>query len=109
MKKSNHNITYILRLLAVVSIVCAMMIQPTIQSLAYLNNQDFELVEMDTEENSNEKESQEEDSIDENTELELSSPHYNPNMLIKKSSIFGKQHLKWDFTLETHIPPPEQA
>lgn len=71
MKKLNHNITYIVRLLAVVSIVCAMMIQPTMQSFAYLNNQGFELVELDSEENSNEKENQEEDSKEKKVEFQV--------------------------------------
>ena len=115
MKKSSHNIVSLLRLLAFIVGICAMVIRPAIQSLNYLDKQDFELVDINSnekdsnEKNSDESENQENDNKDEKVELQLSSLHYNTNTFIKKSSIFGVHFVKWDFTLETHIPPPQTS
>ena len=109
MKRSNHRIKYLLRLIAFFSVVFTLLIQPMIQSFACFEEQDFELVDIDTEKDSNEKENQEEDSKDKKIELQCLSSYYDANLFIKKSSLFGEQYLKWDFTLETHIPPPERA
>ncbi len=109
MKDSKHNISSILKLLAFVSVICVMLIQPVIQSLAYFDTINFELADIDTKKDSNEKENLDEDSKDEKIELQVSSPCYLTNVFIKKPSIFSKQNLKWDFTFETHLPPPEQV
>jgi hypothetical protein len=109
MKESKHNILSILKLLAFVSVICAMFIQPAIQSLSYLDTTNFELADMDAKKDSNEKENLDEDSKDEKVELQVSSPCYLIRVFVKKPSIFSKQNLKWDFTFETHLPPPEQV
>jgi hypothetical protein len=86
-----------------------MLIQPVIQSLTYLDTINFELADIDAKKDSNEKENLDEDGKDKKVELQFSSPCYLTSVCIKKPSIFSIQNLKWDFTFETHLPPPEQV
>jgi len=104
MKSLNDYIVSLLRLLALLLVVFALMIQPAIKYSSFLDNQVFELVDN----NANEKENQEDESRGEDIELQLSTPYDHAKVCIDKTLVFGAKNLQSNFKPKIHIPPPEQ-
>ena len=109
MNTEKHPITHMFKIFIFTTIMCAMIFQPIAQTFILVNNSDIELADMDSKENPNERESQEEDPKEEKIELQIVNAHCYDFLLVKQALNLEEEHPTWDFDLETHIPPPEQA
>ena len=109
MTKSNHYITNLLRVFAFVSVVCAIVIQPAMESLGYLDNQNFELVDIDAEKETNDKENQEENVKDEKVELQILNFCQNNYYYLLFKDINNIQISFKNITKDIPSPPPDLA
>ena len=81
-----------------------------VESLAVSEPQAFSWLDLETENDSSEKETQEiEDSKEKKVELRFVNEETTSRVFVKKESIYGKQYLKSEVTIDTHDPPPEDV
>lgn len=84
--------------------------QPIVESMRDSDLQGFSWLDIESENDSSEKENQEnEDEKNQKVEFRFVSEYLTTSDIIKRTSIFGLHFLKMDITIDTHDPPPEAA
>ena len=84
--------------------------QPVVESMTAVEPQAFSWLDLDTENDSSEKESKElEDTKDKKIEIRLTVGEMTSNVYTKRVSFYGTEDLKMDVTIAVHDPPPEAA
>jgi|TARA_B110000503_G_scaffold90527_1_gene136906 hypothetical protein len=109
MRKNKHKLLPIFGLMTLFIVVGSMIVAPLVFSLEDFKSTELVLEDTTLEKQSNEKESQEEeDTKDEKEEVFLLNFSQYNLASIKSNTIYSAQNYLMNFTLETHIPPPEQ-
>lgn len=108
MPDQKHPLFSIARIVAILCVLSAMIIQPLTRPISIMFESDSEWVNMENSEESNEEESIETD-MEEKIELQLFTSEYHVIDFSKNSALFANQHVLFDFILETNIPPPKSV
>jgi len=110
MKQFSNIIALGFRVLIFALVFGSIILQPVVESLAVSEPQAFSWLDLETENDSSEKETQEiEDSKEKKVELRFVIEETTSRVFVKKESIYGKQYLKSEVTIDTHDPPPEDV
>tara|TARA_B110000093_G_C12949887_1_gene402016 strand:- start:831 stop:1163 length:333 start_codon:yes stop_codon:yes gene_type:complete len=108
MKQFSNIIALGFRVLIFALVFGSIILQPVVESLAVSEPQAFSWLDLEAENDSSEKETQEvEDSKEKKVELRFVNEEVASTEFVKKVSIFGQQYLKSDVIIDTHDPPPE--
>ena len=97
MRKNKHKILPIFGLMTLFIVVGSMVIAPLVLSIDHYKNIELVLDDVSFE-----------DTKDEKEEVFLLSFSQDNPTSIKRNTIYSAQNYLMGFTLETHIPPPEQ-
>lgn len=109
MKKNKHKLLPIVGLMTLFIVVGSMILAPLVFSLEDFKSTELVLEDSSLEKQSNEKESQEEeDTKDEKEEIFLLNFSQFNLTSMNRNAIYSAQNYLMGFTLEMHIPPPEQ-
>ena len=110
MKQFSYIIALGFRVLIFALVFGSIILQPVVESLAVSEPQAFSWLDLEAENDSSEKETQEiEDSKEKKVELRFVIEETTSRVFVKKESIYGKQYLKSEVTIDTHDPPPEDV
>jgi len=108
MKQFSYIIALGFRVLIFALVFGSIVLQPVVESMAVSEPQVFSWLDLETENDSSEKETQEiEDTKEKKVELRFLNEETTSRGFVKKESIYGKQYLKSEVTIDTHDPPPE--
>lgn len=100
----------VFRSIVFVFILGSIVLQPIMQTEVQLEEQEVALIDFALDADSGENESPEEDeNKDDKIEPLFSLVSQKKKHPFERNSIFGKQYLLQDFTLEIHIPPPKNS
>jgi len=110
MKQFSNIIALGFRALIFALVFGSIILQPVVESLAVSEPQAFSWLDLEADNDSSEKETQEvEDAKEKKVELRFVNEETTSRVFVKKESIYGKQHLKSEVTIDTHDPPPEDV
>ena len=110
MKQFSYIIALGFRALIFALVFGSIILQPVVESLAVSEPQAFSWLELEADNDSSEKETQEvEDAKEKKVELRFVIEETTSRVFVKKESIYGKQYLKSEVTIDTHDPPPEDV
>ena len=110
MKQFSYIIALGFRVLIFALVFGSIILQPVVESMAASEPQAFSWLDLESETDSSEKETQEvKDSKDKKVELRFVIEETTSSVFIKKTSIYGQQYLKSEVTIDTHDPPPEDV
>ena len=108
MKQFSYIIALGFRVLIFALVFGSIILQPVVESLAVSEPQAFSWLDLEADNDSSEKETQEvEDAKEKKVELRFVNEETTSRVFVKKESIYGKQYLKSEVTIDTHDPPPE--
>ena len=110
MKQLLFIISFGFRLLIFSLVFGSIILQPMVESLYGSERQAFSWLDLDTENDSSKKESQETKEFKESkkkVELQFINEEETMFKLVKKASIFGLDFSKMEVTIDTNDPPPE--
>ena len=111
MKQLLFIISFGFRLLIFSLVFGSIILQPMVESLYGSELQAFSWLDLDTENDSSKKESQEtkefKESKNKKVELQFINEEETMFKLVKKASIFGLDFSKMEVTIDTNYPPPE--
>jgi hypothetical protein len=111
MKQLLFIISFGFRLLIFSLVFGSIILQPMVESLYGSERQAFSWLDLDTENDSSKKESQEtkefKESKNKKVELQFINEEETMFKLEKKASIFGLDFSKMEVTIDTNDPPPE--
>jgi len=111
MKQLLFIISFGFRLLIFSLVFGSIILQPMVESLYGSERQAFSWLDLDTENDSSKKESQEtkefKESKNKKVELQFINEEETMSRLVKKTSIFGLDFSKMEVTIDTNDPPPE--
>ncbi|WP_128755332.1 hypothetical protein [Aquimarina sediminis] len=91
----------------IVMMLFAMGIQPITQMLALVTDFTYELVEVDSEEDTDKEEKQEDDHKDNKLKLQIVSPFDHSHYSIAVSNDTNNSLICYGFDMEIPIPPPD--
>jgi len=110
MKQFSNIIALGFRALIFALVFGSIILQPVVESLAVSEPQAFSWLDLEADNDSSEKETQEvEDAKEKKVELRFVNEETTSRVFVKKESIYGKQYLKSEVTIDTHDPPPEDV
>ena len=110
MKQFSYIIALGFRVLIFALVFGSIILQPVVESLAVSEPQAFSWLDLEADNDSSEKETQEvEDAKEKKVELRFVNEETTSRVFVKKESIYGKQYLKSEVTIDTHDPPPEDV
>ena len=99
------------RIFMFVLVFGSIILQPMVESLRVSESQAFSWLDLDTEKDSNKKDTQETQELKESKNKKVELQFFNEeNILLyleNKASIFGMHFSKMEVTIATHDPPPE--
>ena len=111
MKQLLFIISFGFRLLIFSLVFGSIILQPMVESLYGSELHAFSWLDLDTENDSSKKESQEtkefKESKNKKVELQFINEEETMFKLVKKASIFGLDFSKMEVTIDTNDPPPE--
>ena len=104
MKQFSYIIALGFRVLIFALVFGSIILQPVVESLAVSEPQAFSWLDLEAENDSSEKETQEvEDSKEKKVELRFVNEEVASTEFVKKASIFGQQYLKSDVIIDTYF------
>ena len=103
------NLFRFLSFLTLLAVVYTMVIRPANLALAFFDQSDYELIDWDGQEDTNEEEKQEKEVKYENIDLQFVVNHVHYFAYIEGYSSYFKYGNVPDFSLKIPIPPPERA
>ena len=110
MKQLSYIIATAFRVLIFALVFGSILLQPVVESMTVVEPQAFSWLDLDTENDSSEKETKElEDTKDKKIEIRLTVGEMTSNVYTKRVSFYGTEDLKMDVTIAVHDPPPEAA
>lgn len=86
-----------------------MILHPSVMTFVFVDQDNFVLTDIESEEDTSEKEVQEDDNTDETKELKTALLSDSDSFEIKRFAYFSDLDNVRGISLEIHIPPPEQA
>ena len=108
MKTRSQHIYFAVRVVSFAIVLTAMVVQPVLKSSGFLDMFHIELASIDFDEDTNEQETQEEENTLEEIELQLHSLTDYSFESAERGLIYGASLQESGFSLENHLPPPEQ-
>lgn len=104
-----HSIIDILKQIAFIVVIYAIVIQPAVQTFSFFSQYHYELMDLEGDEDTNKEEKQEDDSRDEKIDFDNVNTNYNQYPYNQGSSSYINPKLLWNFNQEIPIPPPERV
>ena len=110
MKQFSDIIATGFRLLIFSLVFSSIILQPVVESIVVSEPQAFSWLDIETENDSNEKENKElEDTKDKKVDLRFLKEETTTRVFIQKKAVFWSHYSLLDVTIDTHDPPPEVA
>jgi len=108
MKTIFQHISFALRIATFTIVLCALVVQPILEYSGFLDRFNIELASVDFDEDTKEQENQEDKNTLEEIELQLNILTSYSFKSEQSGPIYGASLKESCFSIETHLPPPEQ-